>query len=338
MTDTKAAEEGAEVERVAVPPAADVALPPGVKPTVNYVAAIQIAHVLAASGLFPDSKDPARAAVKVMIGLDLGISPMAAMTGIHHFDKQGKPIFLVESKLLAAVVKGHPDLDYKVIERSDEKVVIEFLRRENGTMTKQEPNMEWTLDRAKREVPSFSKKGDTWGTMPMVMLTWRALAEGIRLHFPDVIAGQPIYIDEEFDFDRESGIQQALSPKAEPLTTDRAEELRGQIRGAYDELREVNPTRMPPAMLDARIRGAEHSHESLEAVLAAIIDLRDSERTVADLKAQIEDALEKPEAKIVMAAVERKGSNAERIDVLRDALESATVDAEASEEADDGDE
>lgn len=329
MTDEKGTEV-AELERAPSALTPDAVLPPGVKPTVNYVAAIELAHVLAASGLFPDSRDPARAAVKVMIGLDLGISPTAAMQAIHHFEQEGKPVFLIEAKLLAAVVKGSPTLDYKIIERSDEKVEIEFLR--DGD--KQEPNMVWTIDRAKREVPKFSSKGKTWGTMPMVMLTWRALAEGIRLHFPDVIGGQPIYVDEEFDFDRESGVQEALSPKAEPLTTERAEELREQIKAAYDELREVNPTRMPPARIDAQIKGAEHSHERLEGVLAAVRDLAASEKTVADLRAKVEGAMSKADAKVILAAAERKGTNAERIDVLQTALDEAAVDGEATEEGD----
>lgn len=329
MTDTK----DTEVAELQPAPAAaltpDAVLPPGVKPTVNYVAAIELAHVLAASGLYPDSKDPARAAVKVMIGLDIGISPTAAMQGIHHFEQEGKPVFLIESKLLAAVVKGNPTLDYKIIERTPERVEIEFLR--DGEQ--QEPNIVWTIEQARTAVPKFSSK-QTWKSYPAVMLTARALAEGIRLHFPDVIAGQPIYVDEEFDFDRESGVQEALSPKAEPLTTERAEELREQIKAAYDELREVNPTRMPPARIDAQIKGAEHSHERLEGVLAAIRDLASSEKTVADLKAKVGVVLSKADAKVVLAAAERKGTNAERIDVLQAALDEVAAAAEAIEEND----
>jgi hypothetical protein len=314
----------------ALVPASAPPLPTGVARTPNYARAIELGHVLAASGLYKDARDPAKAAVKVMIGLDLGITPTAAMQGIHTFEEGDKIIFLIEGKLLAGVVKARPDVEYKIIERTDEKVEIEFKRRVGGRWRTEEPNIVWTIEHAKKAVPKFAKK-DTWANYPAVMLTWRALAEGIRLHFPDVISGQPIYLDEEFDYDRDGGaVREALTPKAEPLTTARAEELRTKAREVFDELREIDPNRMPPALFDNRVKGAEHSHERLEAVLASLEDLRDTERQVVDLKGKVAEVLDKPEAKKVIDTAERRSSNRERIDVLEAAIAEA---AEAEEKS-----
>lgn len=324
--------EEAALEPVALPPEAEVVLPSGVQPSRNYVRAVELGHVLAASGLYKDARDPAKAAVKVMIGMDIGVSPTAAMQGIHVWEKDDRIVFLVEAKLLAGVIKARPDVEFEIVTRTDEKVEIKFKRRVEGKWRTEKPNIVWTVDRAKREVPDYAKKTKTWGTMPMVMMTWRALAEGIRLHFPDVIAGQPVYVDEEFDFDRDSGVQAALSPKAEPLTTDRAEELRSKAAEVYESLRQINATRMPPARFDAAIKGAEHSHERLEAVVASLEDLFETEKQVVDLTEKVNDALDKPDAKKAIESAERKGSNRERIDVLQAALDEVAVDAEVVDE------
>lgn len=311
-------------------------LPAGVRPSVNYTRAVELGHVLAASGLYKDARDPAKAAVKVMIGMDLGVTPTAAMQGIHAYEQGDKIVFLIEGKLLAGVVKARPDVDYKIVERTDERCEIKFLRRSptTGKMEKQEPNIVWTIEHARQAVDKFASK-PTWKNYPAVMLTWRALAEGIRLHFPDVIAGQPVYLDEEFDRDNDSDLADALHPKAEPLTTQRAEELRATAREVFDELREINPNRMPPALFDNRIKGAEHSHERLEGVVASLQDLRDTERDVQALTAKVLDALDKAEAKKVIDTAERRSSNREKIEVLQAALADATIDADAEEVAGD---
>ena len=44
---------------------------------------VQVGQTLAASGYFQDAREAAQAAVKVMAGEELGLGPIAAMTGIH---------------------------------------------------------------------------------------------------------------------------------------------------------------------------------------------------------------------------------------------------------------
>lgn len=303
---------------VGLPPGA----PPGLQPSRNYLAAVELGHVLASSGYYKDAMEPAKAAVKVMVGMDLGVSPTAALQGISVIeDKNGRVSFLIESKLLASVVKGRPGYDYRIVERTDERVEIEFTR--DGVA--QEPNIDWTMERA-QTANLKGKPGDMYAKYPREMLTWRALAEGIRLHFPEIIGGQPVYTFEEMNEDPdEVKLREALTPGAEPLTDDRAEEQRATARAIYAELKEINPERLVPGRFDSMVKSAEHSHERLDSLIAALTDLRDTEAEIAGLIERLRAGEAPPgttesELKALLDRVERKGSNRERIEMLRAAL------------------
>lgn len=303
-------------------PTATAPLPPGVQPSRNYLAAVELGHVLAASGYYTDATEPAKAAVKVMIGMDIGISPTAALQGIHTMDENGRTVFLIETKLLAAVVKARPDVEYQILKRNEEEVEAEFLRRgEDGEWAAEGPNIKWTIADAKKAVKGFDKK-PTWKGIPAVMLTWRVLAEGFRLYFPDVLAGQPIYTLEEFDADADDvRLKEALAPaKPPPLADAKAEGLRDAMREVFDEIKEVNPDRLVAGRFAQMIAGAEHSHARLEAVLASLEDLRDTEKRIAELAAELEGLMGVKEAEPIIARAERRGSNRERIDVLEQAI------------------
>jgi hypothetical protein len=332
MTD---APPGGELEvREPEPLTPDRVLPSGIQPSPNYLAAIELGHVLAASGLYLDVREPAKAAVKVMIGLDLGVSPTAAMQGIHTFEQEGKTVFLIEGKLLGAVVKRHPDVEYKIIERTDERCEIEFQRRnEEGQMVAEGPNVVWTIEQAKKAVPKFGSK-DTWKNYPAVMLTWRALAEGVRIYFPDIIAGQPIYAMEEFNKEADDfKVRDALkSPKAEPLTDEKAEKLRAEARGVYDSLRELNTERLLSGRFAQMVKNAEHSHEQLQNVVTVLTDMRDTEVKIVAAKVKLNELLGEPEAKPLIEAAERRPSQAERLEALEKAIAEREKPAEGEEQ------
>lgn len=307
----------------AVLTAADaVALPAGVQPSRNYVAAIELGHVLAASGYYTDARDPAKAAVKVMIGMDLGVSPTAAIQAIHTMEDNGRTVFLIESKLLAAVVKGRPDVEYKIIHRDEKKVEVEFLRRNGeGEWEAEGPNVTWTIEHAKKAVKGFDKK-PTWKGIPAVMLTWRVLAEGFRLYFPDVLAGQPIYAMEELDVDAdELKLRERLEePKAQPLTDEKAERLRSEIRKVKDELDEIDPDLVNPVRFANAIAKAEHSHEQLENVKAGYEFLRDQERRFVEVVEQLRETMEPDELDALVERARRRGQPQERVALVEAAL------------------
>jgi hypothetical protein len=144
----------------------------------------EIAAAFKASGLFPDLKSEAQAYVKVIAGAEMGIGPMASMSGINVI--QGKPT--LSANLLAALVKRHPAYDYRVTDHSDTTCRIEF--RQDG-----EPSgvSEFTIEDAKR---AGVANGQNWKKYPQAMLFARALTQGVRWYAPDVSAG-PAYVPEE---------------------------------------------------------------------------------------------------------------------------------------------
>lgn len=317
-------EQKASVEVLPEPTTAAVELPPGVQPSRNYLAAVELGHVLAKSGYYRDARDPAKAAVKVMIGMDLGFSPTAALQAIHWFeDKEGRTNFLIEGKLLAALIKMRPGYEYRYVERTDKRVEIEFSRE--GKVC--EPNIVWDLPRAEK-AGLLGKKNDMYAKFPAEMMTWRGIAEGTRAHFPELLAGQPIYAFEEFGEDAEElKLREALEPaKAQPLTDEKAEVLRTRAREVKDEIDAINPEAVIPTRFAQAIAKAEHSHEQLENVVKGYEFLRDCEREFADLSEQLSAALPASEHKALVDRAKRRGSPQERVEVLRGALGKETSD------------
>jgi hypothetical protein len=144
---------------------------------------ISFGKVLAESGFFKDSRGAAQAVVKVQAGLELGIPPIAAMTGIHVIE--GK--IALSATLLAALVKRSGKYDYRATHEKDACVVV-FLERgeEIGRSS---------FSLADAERAGLAGRGP-WKTYLRNMLFARALSNGVRWYCPDVFAG-PIYTPEE---------------------------------------------------------------------------------------------------------------------------------------------
>lgn len=145
----------------------------------------ELGNVLTKSRYFTDATDASQAIVKVLAGRELGIGPIASMTGIHII--KGKPS--LGANLLASCLKRSGRYDYRVKELTDKNVALEFFEVIGG----------------KREsigVSSFSlAEAQKAGTQnldkfPRNMLFARALSNGVRWFCPDVTGG-PVYTPEE---------------------------------------------------------------------------------------------------------------------------------------------
>ena len=145
----------------------------------------EVAQAFKQSGLFPDLKSEAEAYVKVLAGQEMGIGPMASMSGINVI--QGKPT--LSANLLAAQVKRHPAYDYFVLAHSNDCCRIEFKQRGETIGVS-----EFTMDDAKQ---AGVARGQNWNKYPKAMLFARALTQGVRWYCPDVTAGSPAYVPEE---------------------------------------------------------------------------------------------------------------------------------------------
>lgn len=140
-----------------------------------------IAKSFADSGMFPDCKSMAQAAVKIQAGREFGIQPFAAMSGIHII--QGKPT--IGAGLMAARVKGFGKYDYKVIEHSDKVCSIEYFQGKEsiGVST-------FTIEDARK---AGTKNLDKF---PKNMLFARAMSNGVKWFTPDIYE-MPVYVPEE---------------------------------------------------------------------------------------------------------------------------------------------
>jgi hypothetical protein len=146
---------------------------------------VALGQVLAQSGYFSDAKQAAQAAVKVMAGEELGLGPVASMTGIHLV--QGK--VTVGANLLAALVRNHPDYDYEVREHTEQVCVIEFTYKGKPAGTSS-----FSMEDAQR---AGLTKNTTWKSYPKAMLYARAISQGVRWYCPNAASGTPVYTPDE---------------------------------------------------------------------------------------------------------------------------------------------
>jgi hypothetical protein len=145
---------------------------------------MHIAKAFSESGMFPDIKSVAQAAVKIQCGKELGIPPFAAMSGIHII--QGKPT--IGAGVMAAMVKASGKYNYRVTEQTDKVCSIDYYEGAEmiGTST-------FTIEDAKK---AGTKNTDKF---PRNMLFARAMSNGVKWYTPDVFAG-PVYVPEEMEF------------------------------------------------------------------------------------------------------------------------------------------
>lgn len=145
--------------------------------------ALSIGDIFHKSGMFPDIKTSQMAVVKIMAGREMGISPFAAMGGIHIIS--GKAT--IGAGLMAARVKSFGKYDYKVVKHDDTICSIDFYQGKEKL-----GNSTFTIADAKRaETKNIHK-------FPKNMLFARALSNGVKWFTPDIYE-QPVYVPEEMD-------------------------------------------------------------------------------------------------------------------------------------------
>src|SRR4051794_1239028 len=84
----------------------------------------RIAQALAGSGLFKDATSAEQAFAKMLVGLDLGMTPTQALMGVYMVE--GKP--QISSTVLAGFVRKSPGYDSLVTKLDDHECSIEFVR------------------------------------------------------------------------------------------------------------------------------------------------------------------------------------------------------------------
>ncbi len=159
--------------------------------------AFTLGDVLAKSGYFQDAGQASQAIVKVLAGQELGLGPIAAMTGIYIV--KGK--ITLSANIIAAIIKNSNKYDYRVIELDAKHCKVEFSQGDDTIGLS-----EFTMEDAKL-AGLLNTKGDTWQKFPRNMLFARAMSNGAKWFCADVFAGTPVYTPDELgaDVDGETG-------------------------------------------------------------------------------------------------------------------------------------
>lgn len=146
----------------------------------------RVAKALAVSGYFQDATEVAKAYVKVQAGQELGLPPVASMSGIHIV--KGKPT--LGANLIATLIKNDPRYNYRVLELTDDVCRIKFY--EDG----QECGIsEFTAADAQKAGTQNMNK------FPKNMLFARAISNGAKWFTPGIFGGVTVYTPEELGAD-----------------------------------------------------------------------------------------------------------------------------------------
>lgn len=146
----------------------------------------KMASLFIKSGLFKPSKKEqennvteeqklAVATVKIMIGAQLGLSPHAAMAGLHVMNGKVEAGY----QITLAKVRQTPGYDYKILRSDNEAAEIEFLR--HGV----------SLGVSKFDTADMQRQGggDMWVKYPRIMRLARAATAGVDTYCPEVMGG-----------------------------------------------------------------------------------------------------------------------------------------------------
>jgi hypothetical protein len=148
-----------------------------------------LCEVFVKSGIFQDVKDQAQAIVKVLAGREIGLTPLESMMNLYIV----KGRVAASAKVISALIKKSKQYDYDIVELTDEKCAIQFVRYGAEGQPKILGVSEFTIkDAAKAGVVN----GVNWKSYPRNMLFARAMTNGARWFCPDVYAG---YAEEELE-------------------------------------------------------------------------------------------------------------------------------------------
>jgi len=141
------------------------------------------ARILHESGLY-GTVSIAECYGKIWTGRQLGVSDLAALTGITKVKRSINYHYM----LYGTKINLHPTYSFTIVEHTDDVCQLDFYDGE-----KLKGSSRFTIADAKR---AGLLGGDNWRNYPKNMLYARAMANGIRFIFPDLI-GAPLIEDNE---------------------------------------------------------------------------------------------------------------------------------------------
>jgi len=166
---------------------------------------MSLGDVFFKAGIFKDIKSAAAAAVKIIAGKEMGLTPIQAMNGLYIVnDRIG-----VQAQILAAKVRLSGKYDYDFKEHDSKKCALVFYRI-IGEKREVMGESIFTFEDAARA--GIINK-DVWKNYPKNMLFNRALSNGVRFFCPEIAIG---YIPEELE---------GVEPKPDVITMTKEGEV-----------------------------------------------------------------------------------------------------------------
>lgn len=174
--------------------------PPEATKTLRELDGMKFAQLCVTSGMFKDTADVAKAAMKIKFGYALGIDEATAMSSI--IIVSGRMSFT--ANFVAARIRQSGKYRYTVIEKSDKQCKLQFHEKvekwQDGKLIfeweKPGPVEVFTMDMAKR---AGLTKNETWTKYPEAMCFARCLTAGARTYCSDVFLGNAPYTPDELD-------------------------------------------------------------------------------------------------------------------------------------------
>ncbi len=148
---------------------------------------MEIGDVFFQSGMFPTIKSKAQAAVKILAGRELGLSPMEAINGLYMVNDH----IAVTAKIIASKIKKSGKYNYIVNKLDDTECNMDFFEFQDGKWVKLGNSTFTIKDAAKAGIVNK----DVWKNYPKNMLFARAISNGNRWYCPDATTG--FYSSEE---------------------------------------------------------------------------------------------------------------------------------------------
>lgn len=205
-------------------------------------AASQVAAELCRTSFVPEGfrGKPGEATAAILAGLEIGLSPMAALRSFDVIQGQAAPRAIT----LRAVVQsfGH---EIELLESTGTR--CKMRGRRNGSNAWQE--VTWTIDRAKSL--KLTNKPN-WQNQPQAMLIARATSELARIIAADAILGIG-YSSEELADGAGAGVEVPVMTTADPAAPDSPTAPAGSKRMS----RKSKPQPEPETALDADVVDAE---------------------------------------------------------------------------------
>lgn len=139
---------------------------------------VRVIQWVAASGYFKESKEEAQAAVKMLIGRELGLQPMASMMGIDIIETQKGPRPRLSSNIMAGLIKASGEYDYTHVTTPTRSEVTVIRTLPDGTKVT-EGSVSYTIEEARKA--GIARAGSPWEKFTPDMLFARAMSRTKRL-------------------------------------------------------------------------------------------------------------------------------------------------------------